>query len=304
MKAFLPILAASLLLALRSAPAVETYQIDPVHSSASFKIKHLVSRVTGRFTEFSGVIAGDPAQPEEAQVSVEINTASINTNDPKRDEHLRSAEFFDVAQFPHISFVSKKVNQTGEDSAFVIGDLTLRGVTKEVILQTKFLGRGKDAKGLLRTGWEARTTLKRSDFGLTWSKAIEGTQVVGNDVEIELNIEAVETRDPEKPATTETTSAPAAAPTATLPAVFQAPDAKPAEAPSTSDAPVAVPSSKEAAVPPGAPAAKEAATAPAPESNAQEKANPTSPAKDGATTIEAGTQGEQSAKSGAGVPQK
>jgi polyisoprenoid-binding protein YceI len=190
MKTIVPLLAISL--AFAPAQAAETYRIDPVHSSIGFKIKHLYSKVTGRFADVNGTIAGDPAKPEEAQVNVEIKTASIDTGDQKRDEHLRSSDFFDVELFPTMKFVSKKVNRTGEDTAFVIGDLTMHGVTKECILQVTFQGKGKDAKGAIRTGWEARTALKRSDFGLTWGKAVEGTQVVSDDVEIELNIEAVD----------------------------------------------------------------------------------------------------------------
>src|SRR5690606_2081472 len=129
-------------------------------------------------------------------------------------------------EFPLMTFKSKRVNRTGEDSAFVIGDLTMRGVTKETILQVKSLGRGKDAQGAMRTGWEAKTARKRSDFGLTWSKAVEGTQVVGDDVEIELNIEAVEDTTP---AVTEAKpeTEPKTPPTAAIeaPAVLPAPAA-------------------------------------------------------------------------------
>jgi polyisoprenoid-binding protein YceI len=166
-----------------------------VHSHVGFKVKHLFSNVTGRFNEFSGTISGNPSKPEEGQVNVDIRVASIDTKDAKRDQHLRSDEFFDVERFPTMTFVSRKVNRTGEDTAFVIGDLTLRGITREVILQTKYLGRGKGMTGRIHTGFEARTALKRSDFGLTWGKAIEGTQLVGDDIEIDLQIEAVEPKD-------------------------------------------------------------------------------------------------------------
>jgi polyisoprenoid-binding protein YceI len=182
----------------------ETYAIDPVHSNVGFRVKHLFSNVTGRFNDFSGTLQGDPAKPEEAKVNVEIRVASIDTKDAKRDLHLRSDEFFDVEKFPTIQFVSKKVHRTGQDTAFVTGDLTMRGITKEVILQTKFLGRGKGMTGRIHTGWEAQTALKRSDFGLTWNKAIEGTQLVGDDIQIDLQIEAIEPQNE--------VTAPAAAP--------------------------------------------------------------------------------------------
>src|SRR5215218_6967905 len=123
MKAFLPLL--SICVAIAPAQAAETYRIDPVHSSVGFKVKHLYSKVTGRFTDVQGVITGDPEKPEEARVNVEIKTASIDTGDQKRDKHLRSGDFFDAEQFPAMTFTSKKVNRTGEDTAFVTGDLTM-----------------------------------------------------------------------------------------------------------------------------------------------------------------------------------
>ena len=156
MRSAVPLVIGLLWFNLLPAEAAETYKIDPVHSNAGFKIKHLFAKVPGRFSDISGTIVGDVANPEETKVNVTIKTSSVNTNDAKRDEHLRSAEFFNVEQFPDITFTSKKVNRTGEDCAFVVGDLTMRGVTKESILQVKFLGRGKDAQGALRTGWEAR----------------------------------------------------------------------------------------------------------------------------------------------------
>ena len=258
MKKLVPILAISLVLA--QAQAAETYRIDPVHSTVGFKIKHLYSKVTGRFADVNGTITGDPAKPEDAQVTVEIKTASIDTGDQKRDEHLRSADFFDVDQFPTMKFVSKKVSRTGEDTAFVTGDLTMRGVTKESILQVTFQGKGKDANGAIRTGWEARTALKRSDFGLTWGKSVEGTQVVSDDVEIELNIEGIEEKS-------EPTAAPAVA-TVTPPAPAPAPATAPtpaAEAPAQAALPFVflTPEQKTAATPKAEPVATVPAPAPA-----------------------------------------
>ncbi len=263
MRSVLPLAVGFLCFSVITGEAVETYKIDPVHSSAGFKIKHLFAKLPGRFTEMSGTITGDVANPEEAKVNVQINTASIVTSDAKRDEHLRSGEFFNAEEFPHITFTSKKVNRTGEDTAFVVGDLTMRGVTKESILQVKFLGRGKDAQGAMRTGWEAKTALKRSDYGLTWSKAVEGTQVVGDDVEIELNIEAVEE------------VAPPAIETTQLDPNMKAPVGAVPAGPGATDAPAAVattdplgalppggsPSTEKVPAVPGAPAV-EAATPP------------------------------------------
>ncbi len=174
--------------------AAERYEIDPVHSSATFRVKHLFSYVNGRFNDVQGTIVADPSAPEDAHVEVTIKTASVDSHEEKRDDHLRSPEFFDAAQYPEITFKSKKANITGNDSAFVTGDLSMHGVTKEVILQVKFLGKGPGPDGRQHTGWEAKTALKRSDFGLTWSKTIEGTQLVGDDIEIGLEIDAVQTK--------------------------------------------------------------------------------------------------------------
>jgi polyisoprenoid-binding protein YceI len=242
-----------------------------------FRVKHLFSNVTGRFNDFSGTIVGDPAKPEEAKVNVVIQVASIDTKDAKRDLHLRSDEFFDVEKFPTIQFTGKKVHRTGQDTAFVSGDLTMRGITKEVILQTKFLGRGKGMTGRIHTGWEARTALKRSDFGLTWNKAIEGTQLVGDDIEIDLQIEAVEPKNevaapatppnpPEKKLPEQDGVVP---PTGSTPATPGSPNSPAAPAGTSPVAPVApvvpaVPVPPQAPEPPSAPSAPAPAPAPLP----------------------------------------
>ena len=190
MKTTLRIFAATLALTLAHASAAEKFEIDPVHSTIGFKVKHLFSYVTGRFNDVQGTISADAAKPEDSSVEVKIATKSVNTANEKRDTHLRSPDFFDAEKFPEMTFKSKKVARTGDDTADVTGDFTLHGVTKEVVLKVKFLGKGKGMTGGLQTGWEAKTTLKRSDYGLMWNKVIEGTSVVGDDIEIELLIEA------------------------------------------------------------------------------------------------------------------
>ncbi len=190
MKTFLRILALTTALTLAHASAAEKFEIDPVHSTIGFKVKHLFSYVSGRFNDVQGTITGDAAKPEESSVEVKIATKSVNTANEKRDTHLRSPDFFDAEKFPEMTFKSKKVTRTGEETADVLGDFSLHGVTKEVTLKVKFLGKGKGMTGGLQTGWEAKTTIKRSDYGLTWSKLIEGVSVVGDEVEIELLIEA------------------------------------------------------------------------------------------------------------------
>lgn len=190
MNTTLRILALTLAATLASASAGEKYSIDPVHSTVGFKVKHLFSYVSGRFDDIKGTIDVDPAAPANSNVEVSIATKSINTANTKRDDHLRSPDFFNVEKYPAMTFKSKKVTVTGDKTADILGDFTLHGVTKEVTLKTTFLGKGKGMTGELQTGWEAKTSIKRSDFGLIWSKLVEGVQVVGDEIQIELLIEA------------------------------------------------------------------------------------------------------------------
>ncbi len=171
--------------------APETYEIDPAHTTIGFKVKHLFSFVTGRFTTVSGTIAGDADKPEASSVNATIQIGTISTANEKRDGHLKSPDFFDAAKFPTMTYVSKSVKKTGENEGEIIGDLTMHGVTKSVPLKVHFLGKGPGMQGEMRAGFEATADLKRSDFGLVWNKIIEGTSVVGDDVSIMLEIEAI-----------------------------------------------------------------------------------------------------------------
>lgn len=175
------------LLALGSASHADTLKIDPVHSTIGFKIRHLFANVTGRFTDVSGTIDVDPAHPESANVNATIGIKSIDTANAMRDNDLRGSNFFDADKYPTMTFKSTKVEVNGQQ-AEVTGDLTLHGVTKPVTLHVQFLGKGPGMMGGVTTGWEATGSLKRSDYGLTWSKTIEGTQLVGDDVSIDLEI--------------------------------------------------------------------------------------------------------------------
>ncbi len=176
-----------------TAPAVlpGTWQIDPVHSAVEFSVRHMmVSKVKGRFTRFGGTItvAEDPLR---SSVEASIETASVDTHDENRDNHLRSPDFFDVERYPTMTFRSTEVRPAGE-GYLVVGDLTLHGVTKQVELNLELNGTGPDAYGGLRTGFTATTELNRKDFGLTWNAAIEGGGVVvGDKVKVTLEIEAV-----------------------------------------------------------------------------------------------------------------
>jgi polyisoprenoid-binding protein YceI len=172
-------------------PATGTWSIDASHSEVSFKVRHLgISKTRGRFGTFTGeiVVADDP---EQSRVDVEIDAASIDTKDAGRDEHLRSADFFDVASFPTLTFVTNGVTRRGDDWV-VTGDLTIRGVTRPVVLETEVTGLATDPWGNDRVGFHATTEVNREDFGLTWNAALEaGGVLVGKTVQIDLDVEAV-----------------------------------------------------------------------------------------------------------------
>jgi polyisoprenoid-binding protein YceI len=172
-------------------PAAVTWRIDTTHSELAFRVRHLVSRVRGSFGEWGGTIVADPASLGGGSVSVEIQTGSIDTNNERRDTHLRSGDFFDAANHPTITFRSSRVVASGRELT-VQGDLTMRGVTRPVVLRGKMLEVGGVA-GRRRIGFEASTTVNRMDFGVAWNRAAEGGGVVlGDEVEIQLAIEAVE----------------------------------------------------------------------------------------------------------------
>ncbi|MFZ5623468.1 MAG: YceI family protein [Gemmatimonadota bacterium] len=168
-----------------------TWTIDPVHSEVSFRIRHFVTRVRGTFRKWNGTITADPANLAAGSVNVTIEAASIFTDNERRDTHLRSADFFDVANHPTITFTSTRVEATG-NRIRVTGDLTIRGVTKSVVLEGEFLGvSGPDGKGQ-RIGFQASTVIDRKDFGVSWNRAAEGGGLMlGDDVTIDINIEAV-----------------------------------------------------------------------------------------------------------------
>lgn len=168
------------------------YKIDTGHSEVGFKVKHLVvSTVPGKFKEFEGQFKFDDKTGKVEDLQIKIKTASIDTNEPKRDEHLRGKDFFEVEKFPTIEFKSTKVDVAGKKPTSIKGDLTIRGVTKPVTLKVKYNGSVKDPWGNTKVGFEASTKINREDFGLTWNKALEtGGVVVGKDVEIVILGEA------------------------------------------------------------------------------------------------------------------
>jgi polyisoprenoid-binding protein YceI len=170
----------------------KTYTVDPDHSSVTFRVRHLFTEVEGRFKQFKGTIAFDPAKPEETKVQGGIAAASIDTNNDKRDEDLRSSNFFDVAKTPDISFETTQITDVNKAdmTAKVHGNLTMHGVTKPVVLDGKFLGEAKDPWGNQKAGFHAEGKIDRRDWGLTWNKALEaGNVLVGNDVTIRIDAE-------------------------------------------------------------------------------------------------------------------
>jgi polyisoprenoid-binding protein YceI len=171
-----------------------TWQIDPDHSSFQFKVRHLmVSNVKGDFTKSKGVVTIGDKDITHLKVEVTIDAASVNTDNAKREEHLRSGDFFDVAKYPTITFVSKNVIKDGPDRLKVIGDLTIHGITKEITVDVEGpTPEVKDPWGGFRRGATATTRINRKDFGLTWNRALEtGGVVVGDEVNIYVEVELV-----------------------------------------------------------------------------------------------------------------
>ncbi|MDD2763547.1 MAG: YceI family protein [Opitutaceae bacterium] len=191
MKRFLQFLVSGAMVLGLLAPAraaVETYKIDPVHSSVGFAIRHLFTNVPGSFTKFTGTIVVDRDELEKSSVEATIEVASMDTRAEKRDAHLQSPDFFDASTFPAMTFKSKSWQKTGDDAFDVTGDLTIKQVTKEVVLKVKLLGFGPGMQGAMVSGWEARTKLDRRDFGVN-GPAILGN-VVGNEVDVTIAVEA------------------------------------------------------------------------------------------------------------------
>lgn len=173
-----------------------TYKIDSSHSTVGFKVRHLaISSVPGKFGEFEGTFDFDPTKIEASKTDAKIKLASIDTTDKKRDEHLKGDDFFAVAKYPEMKFVSKEVTDVNGSTFKVTGDLTLHGVTKPVTLDVEYAGMATDPWGNERAGFSATTKIHRKDFGLAWSKVLEtGALVVGDEVTVNLEIEGVKAK--------------------------------------------------------------------------------------------------------------
>lgn len=174
-------------------PTTATWSIDTAHSNAEFSVKHMmVATVKGRFGAFSGTLTFDEAAPAQAAVEASIDVSSITTGEQNRDGHLRSADFFEVETHPTATFRSTRIEPAGEGRAKVYGELTIRGITKETVLDTEYEGQIDDAFGKRRAAFTAETTIARKDFGLTWNPLLEsGGAVVSDRVRLTLNIAAV-----------------------------------------------------------------------------------------------------------------
>lgn len=168
-----------------------TWTIDPSHSEIGFSVRHLMSKVKGRFTEFEGAISTPSANPVDAGVEVTITSSSIHTGNAQRDGHLQSADFFDPANGGTLTFVSKRISESA-DGYVISGDLTINGITKPVDLAAEFLGVAVDAYGATRLGAEAHTSIDRKDFNVTFNVPLDGGKLlIGDKVDITLAIEAV-----------------------------------------------------------------------------------------------------------------
>lgn len=176
----------------------DTFTVDKTHSEATFKVRHMMSKVSGKFDDFTGTIKGDPKTPASSSVEFTIKTASIDTGAPDRDKHLRSADFFDAEKYPEITFKSTSIKPTSKKNVFsVTGNLTMRGVTKTITLPVEFLGTGKDPWGNEKAGFSLDTTLNRKDYGINWNKALDnGGMLVSDDVAISINLEAMKDKAP------------------------------------------------------------------------------------------------------------
>lgn len=184
------------LLILTVAPAIsaaETYTVDATHSSVGFKVRHLISKTAGRFNDFAGTISIDKDNLAASSVALTIDAASIDTDNEKRDGHLKSADFFDVETHPEITFKSTKIVKTSENMFDVTGDFTMRGVTKSITIPVEMLGFMPDM-GL--AGFETHFEINRKDYGVEWNRTLEaGGLLLGEDVEVNITIEAGAKRD-------------------------------------------------------------------------------------------------------------
>jgi polyisoprenoid-binding protein YceI len=174
-----------------------SWQIDPAHSAIEFSVRHLmITNVRGQFDKFGGSVDFDEQNPTQTKVNVQIEAASINTKAADRDNHLRSADFLDAANHPYLTFVSKNVALADKSHARLTGDLTIRGVTKPVVLDVEYVGSIKNPWGMTSAGFNARTKINRKDWGLEWNVALEtGGMLVGDDITVSIEVELIKVQE-------------------------------------------------------------------------------------------------------------
>ena len=170
-----------------------SWKIDPAHSQITFTVRHMmISNVRGRFENFSGTFEFDEQNPAKSTVDMQIDTASINTREPNRDGHLRSPDFFAVEQYPTATFKSKRVQKLDAAHGRILGDLTIRDVTKEVVFDVEYAGQARSPYGQVSAGFSATTRINRKDWGLNWNVALEtGGWLVGDEITINIELELV-----------------------------------------------------------------------------------------------------------------
>jgi polyisoprenoid-binding protein YceI len=199
-KSLLSVALAAVLGAASLPAAAESWSIDASHSTVGFSVRHMmVTNVKGSFGKFTAKVDGSPADPTTAKISAAVEVASVDTRDAKRDEHLRSADFFDAAKFPEMTFTSTKVEKTSATTAKMTGNLTLRGVTKPVVLDVEYTSALKNPRGKTVIGATATGKINRKDFGVSWSRSLDGGGlVVGDEVAIQLDLQFVKSDAPAK----------------------------------------------------------------------------------------------------------
>jgi polyisoprenoid-binding protein YceI len=173
------------------------WQIDNTHSHIQFSVRHMMlAKVRGEFDKFSGTVSLDEANPAASTVDIQIEAASINTREAQRDGHLKSPDFFDAATYPTLNFKSKRVDVKNDHHAIVVGDLTIRDVTKEVALDVEYMGQSKTPFGTTNAGFEATTKINRKDFGLVWNAVLEtGGVAVGDEITVNIDLELIKQPD-------------------------------------------------------------------------------------------------------------
>ena len=174
------------------------WQIDSAHSQVEFSVRHMmISNVRGRFETLTGTVEFDEADPARSTVDVQIEAASISTRDARRDGHLKSPDFLDAEKYPYLTFKSKRVEPTSENTGKIVGDLTVRDVTREVVLDVYYSGLAKSPWGTMSAGFSAETRISRKDWGLNWNQALEtGGVLVGDEIKVTIELEIVKQEAP------------------------------------------------------------------------------------------------------------